>query len=191
MDLSPLLSNQGKRIIDKQKIEKKKTESYLMGEKRRMRKGGLSCSSYYSCSTLGKLESDTEVQCRQEGYIEELESGFKRNSEESVEAMYYGQIVEDVKRHEGVAGAHGIVIQEEKNAIGSYALSSGVECEWRKKSEKKLTEVSVKQTESLKKSSNDKSETRETGYGKPLVFIYKGQNKGSQQEYSTKFRQNF
>ncbi|GFZ16180.1 arabinogalactan protein 19 [Actinidia rufa] len=82
--------------------------------------------------------------------------------------MYYGQIVEDVKRHEGVAGAHGIVIQEERNAVGSYALSSGVECEWRKKSEKKLTEVSVKRTESLKKSSNDKSETRDTGYRKPL-----------------------
>ncbi|XP_057482657.1 tRNA(adenine(34)) deaminase, chloroplastic [Actinidia eriantha] len=140
---------------------KEDRESHLRGEKCRMRKAGSSCSSYYSCSSLGELEIDTEIQGRQEEYIGESESG---------EATYYGQTVEEEKRHGDVGGSHGIVIREEKNVIGSYAPSSGIECDWRKKSEKKLTEVSVEQTESSEKSSNKNvrlSEVCETGYRKP------------------------
>ncbi|KAL6956685.1 tRNA(adenine(34)) deaminase, partial [Sarracenia purpurea var. burkii] len=137
-------------------------ENHLRGEKCRVRKEGSSCSSYYSFSSLGEVESDTEIQVIQEGYKGESASGFKRNSEESGEkAIYDGQTVtvEEVQKHRDV------------------------ECDWRKKSEKKLTEGWIEETQSLEKSSNKHpriSEAGKTGYTKPSIphqKFHDGENK--------------
>ncbi|GMP58720.1 hypothetical protein CsSME_00022291 [Camellia sinensis var. sinensis] len=144
--------------------QKENKENCLRGEKRRARKEGSrsSCSSYYSCSSLGEFEGDVEVQARQEGYGGELTSGFKRDSVKSGEATYEGEIEEDVKRQ-------GVVMQQEKIPVGLYAASSGVECDWRKATEKKLADESIEQTESREESLQKHtrlSEVHESGYRK-------------------------
>ncbi|XAR65361.1 tRNA(adenine(34)) deaminase [Bertholletia excelsa] len=150
---------------DKEK-EHQKTEckgNYLKGEKRRARiKSGSSVSSYYSCSSLGNIESDTSVQAREEGYGEESAGMFERDVEE---VTYPGEIVEEVNRHEDVSEAYGLEAKQERSRMQSFAASAGMENEWRKKSEKKLTEVSIEQTDLREKSSqkNNRLEVQETG----------------------------
>lgn len=145
---------------EKEDRRKEDKESDLKGEKKcRIRRDGSSCSSYYSCGSLGELESDDEVQVGQG----ESSSGSKRRSEDSGELTYDREPVEEVKRRGGFTRDHGVVLQRGKTALGSYTASSGVECDWRKKSEKKLTEESTEQTESWDKSSNKHTQRRFEG----------------------------
>lgn len=186
-----------RELEDRRKEDK---ESHLRDKKHRIRKDGSSCSSYYSCGSLGEFESDSEVQVRQEGYRGESSSGFGRSSEESGELTYDGKTVEDVKRRGGVTRDNGVLMQQGKAALGSYTASSGIECDWRKKSEKKLTEESNEQTESWDKSFNkhtrqkfddrDKTSALEltTGNETRDQYFKKDDQMTGQSESSTKYK---
>jgi tRNA(adenine34) deaminase len=115
-------------------------------ENHRGRKGG-SSSSYHSFSSLGDFESDVEVEDKQGQFVEESSSGY-RDSGKTGEYRYEGKMAEEYKRLKGDEDRQG-GITEQKNTV----LKNGVEWDWRKKSEKKLTELSVEETKSRSDSS--------------------------------------
>uniref|UniRef100_A0A5B7C2G6 tRNA(adenine(34)) deaminase n=1 Tax=Davidia involucrata TaxID=16924 RepID=A0A5B7C2G6_DAVIN len=143
------------RKEDRQKEDK---ENFLRDENRRVRKGGSSCSSYYSFSSSGAFESDNEVQVKREGSVGGSSSGYKRDPEGRGEVTINGDVAEGRR----------VVLKQENTAVGSYTTSSDFDSDWRKKSEKKLSEKSIEQPKSGKESSQKHSrlvEVRESGYG--------------------------
>ncbi|GMJ05723.1 ARABIDOPSIS THALIANA TRNA ADENOSINE DEAMINASE A, tRNA arginine adenosine deaminase [Hibiscus trionum] len=105
---------------------KAKNESTLRAEHLRGRTGSSSCSSYYSLSSSGDLESDTELS-EQEQFVEESIRDEISRSE--------GQVAEGRKR--------------------DNAGWNSVDWDLRKKSEKKLAEVSAEEIQSGAKSSQE------------------------------------
>lgn len=127
----------------------------LRSENHRGRKGG-SSSSYHSFSSLGDFESDVEVEDKQGQFVEESSSGY-RDSGTTGEYRDEGKMAEEYKRLKGDADRQG-GIEEQRNTV----LKNGVEWDWRKKSEKKLTEVSVEETKSRSDSSQIHSQVSRT-----------------------------
>jgi tRNA(adenine34) deaminase len=115
-----------------------------------------SSSSYHSFSSLGDFESDVEVEDKQGQFVEESTNGY-RDSGKSGEYRYEGKMAEEFKRHKDDADRRG-EISEQRNT----ALRNGVEWDWRKKSEKKLTEISVEETKSRSESSQIHSQVSRT-----------------------------
>lgn len=138
-------------------------ETFLRSENRKERKGGSSCSSYYSVASSGDFESDMEVQDKRGRFMEKPSSGY-RDSGKSEKVRSEGQMEAEYKRHKDDAEGQG-GIPEQKNT----ALRNGVEWDWRKKSEKKLTQIAVEETQSSKESSQTHervSSTHESDYKK-------------------------
>ncbi|XP_052186110.1 tRNA(adenine(34)) deaminase, chloroplastic [Diospyros lotus] len=156
------------RKEDGQKTEDE--ENYLRGERCRGRKGRSSCSSYFSCSSWGEFESDTEDQVRQQEQEGESRSDFERNSAvESGEATYEGETMSVLKRQGDVMGGHGVFMRQEKIPVVSYPASTGLGCDGRKKSEKKLTDILVEQIDTREESLHKHMrlpEVNKTGYRK-------------------------
>ncbi|KAK9277336.1 hypothetical protein L1049_006877 [Liquidambar formosana] len=123
-------------------------EAFSRGENRKARKGGSSCSSYYSFSSSGDFESDTEVQVKHGGVVGESSNLYMKDLRRDAERRFDGEVVEEIKRHRDHAEEHGEGLKQRSTAVGS-----GVEWDLRKKSEKKLTEVSLEQTKTRKESS--------------------------------------
>ncbi|KAG7978966.1 hypothetical protein I3843_05G106700 [Carya illinoinensis] len=134
--------------------------TFSKNENHRRRKGG-SSSSYYSFSSLGGFESDMEVQDKQGRFMEESSSVY-RDSGNSGNNKFEAEMEVGIeyKMHQDDAEAQGGIPQQ-RNA----AVRNGVELEWRKKSEKKLTEISVEATESRNESSQMHSPVSRT-YGR-------------------------
>ncbi|CAK9151261.1 unnamed protein product [Ilex paraguariensis] len=126
-------------------------------QKATVRKEGSSCSSYYSFSSLGERESDNEIEGKHEGYVEESSSGHRRNSKRNGEITCDEKVAVELERYGDYAEEHGFALKRKNTPLGLYAASSGVECDWRKKSEKKLAEVSSEETRPLKESSQKQS----------------------------------
>lgn len=122
--------------------------TFSKNENHRRRKGG-SSSSYYSFSSLGGFESDMEVQDKQGRFMEESSSAY-RDSGNSGKDKFEAEMEVGIeyKMHQDAAEAQGGIPQQRNTAV-----RNGVEWEWRKKSEKKLTEISVEATESRNESS--------------------------------------
>ncbi|XP_052199659.1 tRNA(adenine(34)) deaminase, chloroplastic-like isoform X2 [Diospyros lotus] len=178
---SGLLESKSKRGFESVRIEsggkeyRRKEENgrreyagnFLQDEKSRERKGGSTCSSYYTCSSVDEFESDTEVHVTKEGSGKESGSELKWDLEKNGEVKYDREILEEGKKGRDIAGGNGVVMQPGKTAAGSYAAPRGFESDWRKKSEKKLTEVSIEQIKTRDSSSQKQSsllEVQETGY---------------------------
>jgi tRNA(adenine34) deaminase len=121
--------------------EKEEKKAVSKGENHRGRRVSSSFSSYYSLSSAGDIESDTEsldeyVDCPKEsssGYRKELRSGEGRSE---------GQVVEEFRRHRDGTEWKGEVLEARTSA-----RRTGVEWDPRKKSEKKLTEIEETQSE--------------------------------------------
>ncbi|KAK4357934.1 hypothetical protein RND71_023544 [Anisodus tanguticus] len=95
--------------------------------RQRLRKDGSSCSSYYSASSTSDLISDSEMQIEDERFEEE---SLGKN--------------EGVARHDGVDWNYAkqrVVSQKDDSAVGLYSAAG----DWRKKSEKRLTDISVEE----------------------------------------------
>ncbi|CAA2999211.1 tRNA(adenine(34)) deaminase, chloroplastic [Olea europaea subsp. europaea] len=125
----------------------------------RMRRDGSSCSSYDSLSSTGKYNSDTEIEGTGEGLGVELSNMYEKDSKRN------DKIVSDEVGKED----YGVGMRKKHTKIGSYAGSSGAESDFRKKSEKKLTDVFIEETESRKEALQKDSsllEVNESGYGK-------------------------
>ncbi|KAI5574002.1 hypothetical protein BDE02_10G118300 [Populus trichocarpa] len=121
--------------------EKEEKKAVSKGENHRGRRVSSSFSSFYSLSSAGDIESDTEsldeyVDCPKEsssGYRKELRSGEGRSE---------GQVVEEFRRHRDGTEWKGEVLEARTSA-----RRTGVEWDPRKKSEKKLTEIEETQSE--------------------------------------------
>ncbi|XP_044489492.1 tRNA(adenine(34)) deaminase, chloroplastic [Mangifera indica] len=127
----------------------KEKEAITREENRRRRNKSSSCSSYYSFSSSGEFGSDEEVQDKEGQYMEE---------------PFRAQVVEDLKRHSSEDVGHDEVPEQRYKAP-----ESRVDWDCRKKSEKKLTDVSVAETQSKKESSQihmEMDRRDETNYGK-------------------------
>ncbi|XP_031273631.1 tRNA(adenine(34)) deaminase, chloroplastic [Pistacia vera] len=142
----------------------KEREAITREENRSGRNKSSSCSSYYSFSSSGEYGSDEEVQDKEGQYMEESFSGLSKDSSRSEEERSKAQVVEEFNRHSSDEVGHDKVPEWRYTAAGSC-----VEWDCRKKSEKKLTEVSVEETQSKKESSQihlKMDRRRETEYGK-------------------------
>ncbi|OMP02257.1 CMP/dCMP deaminase, zinc-binding protein [Corchorus olitorius] len=123
-------------------------ESYLKAEYKKGRTKSTSCSSYYSLSSSGDLESDTELPDQEEQFVEDSLSGHVTESIRNENSTTEGRVVEVIKR-------------------------DNVDWDLRKKSEKKLDEVSVEELQSGQEYSrrlkNDGSAYMKTSHKKQLT----------------------
>lgn len=108
--------------------------------RQRLRKNGSSCSSYYSASSTGDLDFDSELQIEDEHFEEES----SRKHEGDLRSK--GVALEE--RDRNYTAKQGVVSQKDDSAVGLYS-STG---DWRKKSEKRLTDISVEEIASRKES---------------------------------------
>ncbi|EOY02193.1 TRNA arginine adenosine deaminase, putative isoform 1 [Theobroma cacao] len=125
--------------IESREESKRKTEraSALRAENRRGRTKSSSCSSYYSLSSSGDLESDTDLPDQEEQFVEESLSGHVTELIRNENSRTEGWVAEGFK----------------KDNVGG----STVDWDLRKKSEKKLAEVSTEEIQSGAKSSQEYS----------------------------------
>ncbi|XVF42963.1 hypothetical protein PTKIN_Ptkin02bG0002000 [Pterospermum kingtungense] len=114
-----------------------KSESSMRAENRRGRTKSSSCSSYYSLSSSGDLESDTELPELEDQFLEESLSGHLMESVRIENSSTKGQVAEGFKRD---------------NAGGD-----NVDWDLRKKSEKKLVQVYAEEIQSGAKTSQEYS----------------------------------
>uniref|UniRef100_A0A1S3YDR9 tRNA(Adenine(34)) deaminase, chloroplastic-like n=1 Tax=Nicotiana tabacum TaxID=4097 RepID=A0A1S3YDR9_TOBAC len=110
----------------------------------RLRKDGSSCSSYYSASSTSELDNESEMQIEDERF------------EEEPSGKHGGELKsEGVARYDGVYGRdqkytakQGVVSRKDDSIVGLYGAAG----DWRKKSEKRLTDMSIEETASRKES---------------------------------------
>lgn len=108
--------------------------------RQRLRKDGSSCSSYYSASSTSDIDSDSEMQIENEHFEEELsrKHGGDLRSE--------GVAVEE--RDRNYSAKQGVVSRKDDSAVGLHSATG----DWRKKSEKRLTDISVEEIATRKES---------------------------------------
>jgi tRNA(adenine34) deaminase len=129
--------------------EKEEKKAVSKGENHRGRRVSPSFSSYYSLSSAGDVESDTESQDEYVDCLKESSSGYRKELR-SGEGRSEGQVVEEFRRHRDGTEWKGEVLEARTSA-----RRTGVEWDPRKKSEKKLTEI--KETQSERESSQMQS----------------------------------
>ncbi|XP_016481068.1 tRNA(adenine(34)) deaminase, chloroplastic [Nicotiana tabacum] len=124
--------------------EERESLSRREDHRQRLRKDGSSCSSYYSASSTVELDSESEMQIEDERFEEEP-SGKNGGELKS----------EGVARYDGVDGRdqkytakQGVVSRKDDSVVGLYGAAG----DWRKKSEKRLTDISVEETASRNES---------------------------------------
>lgn len=142
--------------------EGEETLSRRADHRQKVRKDGSSCSSYYSFSS-GEFEVDDDIQVQQEGFKGEISSGYRKDSKRSQE-MVSDETREDFERH-----SNSTVLSKGNNKAEYSGISSAVQNDWRKKSEKKLTDASVDKTQYSKESAQNLSvyrEDKESSYEK-------------------------
>lgn len=141
----------------------------LRGENHRAKKEGSSCSSYYSLLSSGdfEIDSESEVQCKDDGYAVDSSSARKKDIRQIGKSRGEDEVVEEVERYRDDKEESGEVTKPQTTVGGS-----NVEWDWRKKSEKKLTEEFVDQKKSVKESSQEASVVsgvQRSGYRKASV----------------------
>ncbi|KAK4376516.1 hypothetical protein RND71_002812 [Anisodus tanguticus] len=115
---------------EREREEGRENLSRREDHRQRLRKDGSSCSSYYSASSTSDLISDSEMQIEDERFEEE-----SLGKNEGV-ARYDG--VEERDRN---YAKQRVVSQKDDSAVGLYSAAG----DWRKKSEKRLTDISVEE----------------------------------------------
>ncbi|KAL2542712.1 tRNA(adenine(34)) deaminase [Abeliophyllum distichum] len=125
----------------------------------RMRRDASSCSSYYSMSSTGEYNSDNEIEGTGDGLGVELSNVYGKDSKRSDKI-----VSEEVGKED-----YGVGLGKKSTEIGLFSGSSDAESNFRKKSEKKLTDVLIKETEFRKgilQKDSSLLEVHESGYGK-------------------------
>lgn len=141
-----------------------KKEAAVRVENHGLRKEGSSCSSYYSLSSSGNFEGEQEAEVKHEGNVRETSIGYNKDSWKKEEANFDNEVVGKFEKQRKEADNNGEVAK-----WGNSSVGSGVEWGRRKKSEKKLAEVSVEQTEfeeEPSKMDSKVSQIHESGFGK-------------------------
>ncbi|KAI4313997.1 hypothetical protein L6164_026940 [Bauhinia variegata] len=142
------LKNQETLTVDLRKEDGKhneEKEAFIKGENRRKRGDASSCSSYYSFSSSGDFESDLEVQDKHGQYVEELSIGYVEGKTSHLE----GQVMEEYDRQREDTEKLEEIPKQERTGF-----ASDIDWNLRKKTEKRLPEVSIDETESWKESQN-------------------------------------
>ncbi|CAN4121937.1 unnamed protein product [Withania somnifera] len=129
--------NRETRHTEEERAREEGRESLSRTEdrKQRLRKDGSSCSSYYSASSTNDLDCDNEMKIEHEHFEEESE----------------GVAVEE--RDWNYTAKQGVVSRKDDSAVGLYSATG----DWRKKSEKRLTDISVEEIASRKESEERRS----------------------------------
>ncbi|KAI4357893.1 hypothetical protein L6164_001811 [Bauhinia variegata] len=141
------LNNQEKLTVDLRKEDEnhnEEKEAFMKGEKRRKRRNASSCSSYYSFSSSGDFESDVEVQDKHGQNEEELSVGYERET-----SHLEGKMMEEYNSQREDSEKLVEISNQERARFGS-----DIDWNLRKKTEKRLTEVSMDKTESMKEGQN-------------------------------------
>ncbi|XP_030542751.1 tRNA(adenine(34)) deaminase, chloroplastic isoform X2 [Rhodamnia argentea] len=126
-------------------------------ENRRARKEVSSCSSYHSFSSSGGFESDVE-EIKDDGFVGETSSGHCKESRRRDESKTDNEMLEEDR-------IYGEEREENETLEKKQAMArSNVEWDWRKKSEKKLNELSVEGAQYQKESLEGCSKTSRTHY---------------------------
>ncbi|CAI9096334.1 OLC1v1032443C1 [Oldenlandia corymbosa var. corymbosa] len=131
---------------ERSRIEERENLSRIQDHRQRVRKDGSSCSSYYSV-TSDDFEIDNEMQHEEEEFEEGISGSYKRDSKNG-EAIVSHEGKEEFHGHGNYSGEHGFAFRKENAQTGFSGASSSVEYDWRKKSEKKLSDSSFQGTKS-------------------------------------------
>ncbi|CAB4295519.1 unnamed protein product [Prunus armeniaca] len=130
--------------------QKEERGMFLRSENLRGRKGG-SSSSYYSFSSSGDFEIDFQDK---HGLLEEPASSVYKDSECD---RFDEQVSEEYRKHRDDSDGNGEITRQTNTAV-----VGGVMWDWRKKTEKKLTEVVAEETQADWKSSEMHSKVMKT-----------------------------
>ncbi|KAK6116386.1 hypothetical protein DH2020_049848 [Rehmannia glutinosa] len=155
--------------------------------RQKVRRDGSSCSSYYSFSSTGDYESENETELREGRSLGDSSSGHTRNSRS--EEIVHRDAREEDQRRENYREDHGESLTKKSTAKEFGAASSVVESDFRKKSEKKLADISVEEMESSRESSLKESKfstVHESDYVKSSDYYGSYDNRKVKASGSTK-----
>lgn len=155
-----------RRENQKVKSRTEEKEDFLRREK--LRKDGSSCSSYYSLSSNGDYVSDNEIE-RTVGRIQDDSSSVHLRDDE----IAHQDTREEERRSEYYREDHGFGLSKKSSTREFHNGSSVVESDFRKKSEKKLADISVEEMNSRKEASLEASKSsmvNESNYEKSSVY---------------------
>ncbi|KAH6762979.1 hypothetical protein C2S52_020412 [Perilla frutescens var. hirtella] len=151
-----------RQMVRKDRSRTEEKEELLRKEEHRqkMRKDGSSCSSYYSFSSNGDYDSGNEVQLTEGNYLENTSTGLKSYSTNN--ELVYQDTREEDQRREDYREDHGLSLANRSSSKEFHIGSGVVEGDFRKKSEKRLADISVEDMESRKETSLNESKSRMT-----------------------------
>ncbi|KAK6133797.1 hypothetical protein DH2020_032508 [Rehmannia glutinosa] len=155
--------------------------------RQKVRRDGSSCSSYYSFSSTGDYESENETELREGRFQGDSSSGHMRNSRS--EEIVHRDAREEDQRRENYREDRGESLTKKSTAKEFDAASSVVESDFRKKSEKKLADISVEEMDSSKESSLKESKfstVHESDYAKSSDYYGSYDDKKVKASGSTK-----
>ncbi|KAE8648783.1 tRNA(adenine(34)) deaminase, chloroplastic [Cucumis sativus] len=112
-------------------------------DRQSLRKEGSTCSSYYSLSSSGDIESDAEVEDKKVQFVEESSSGYRYDSLSDVGEKLDGQVKETFRRQ-----ADDERGREEETVVHDTTVGNNANWHVRKNSENELTEISTTVTSS-------------------------------------------
>ncbi|KAM2679692.1 hypothetical protein EV2_011576 [Malus domestica] len=168
--------------------QKEERGMILSGENRSGMKVG-SSSSYYSLSSSGDFGSEADAQDKH-GLFGESASSVYEDSKFDIGGRFDGQVIEDNRKYRDDSEGKGETTKQR-----SAVVDGGVMWDWRKKTEKKLTEVVAEETEAGGKSSEMPSRVSKTNQselgeasGSRKQFDDEGESsyltKGTREQYS-------
>ncbi|KAM5567582.1 tRNA(adenine(34)) deaminase, chloroplastic [Rosa sericea] len=141
-------------LSEKDSRQKEETGLLLRAENHRGRKEGSGGSSYYSLSS-GDFGSEADVHDKH-GLLEEPGSSVYKDSHYD-RGRFDGRISEEYRNRRDDAKANSEISKQRNTSV-----EGGGMWDWRKKSEKKLTEVVIEETQASRKSSEKHSRVLKT-----------------------------
>ncbi|KAL8549342.1 hypothetical protein ACS0TY_008255 [Phlomoides rotata] len=146
---------------ENQKVESRTEEKEDLLRKdnhsQKLRKDGSSCSSYYSLSSNGDYVSDNEIELTVGRIQDDSSSGHQKNLRN--DEIAYQDTREEDQRSEYYREDHGFGLTKKSSSKEFHNESSVVESDFRKKSEKKLADISVEEMNSRKEASLKESKS--------------------------------
>ncbi|KAJ7954024.1 tRNA(Adenine(34)) deaminase, chloroplastic [Quillaja saponaria] len=164
------LSESNFKHREKVKIESREEDNkhseergaFSKGDKHRKRRDASSCSTYYSFSSSGDFGSETEVGDKQEQFVGEMSVEYEKDKRRDAEDRIKGQVAEEFNRRKNKSESLEEIMDQKRTTVGVH-----VDWDLRKKSEKKLTEVSTQFRK--EKMQPTVSRTHESNYGKATI----------------------
>ncbi|KAL6190241.1 hypothetical protein ACLB2K_036639 [Fragaria x ananassa] len=142
-------------LSEKDSRQREEMGMLLRADNHRGRKEGSSSSSYYSLSSSGDFGNEVDIRDNH-GLLEEPGSSKYKDSQYN-RGRYDERISEEYRNRKDDAEASSEISKHRNNVVEGSGM-----WDWRKKSEKKLTEVVIEETHASKKSSEMHSSVMKT-----------------------------